>query len=225
MKKILACLTVLISVLVQAQSDVTQFLGIPVDGSKPEMIRKLKAKGFKDKPYADGVLNGTFNGYNVNLHIGTNGDKVCRIMLCDESVIDESSIKIRFNNLCNQFENNGKYFSFVNSRIPDDEDISYEMAVNAKRYEAIFYQHGVDFSDSTAMMEKYLPLIHEIINEEGLDYASGGGEQKFIERMTEVIMMEAMYKPVWFMISQYSGKYYISMFYDNEYNRANGEDL
>lgn len=32
-------------------------------------------------------------------------------------------------------------------------------------------------------------------------------------------------KPVWFMISEYGGKYYITMYYDNEYNRANGEDL
>lgn len=32
-------------------------------------------------------------------------------------------------------------------------------------------------------------------------------------------------KPVWFMISERFGKYYITMFYDNEYNRANGEDL
>ena len=32
-------------------------------------------------------------------------------------------------------------------------------------------------------------------------------------------------KTVWFMISDLYGKYYITMFYDNEYNRANGEDL
>ncbi len=32
-------------------------------------------------------------------------------------------------------------------------------------------------------------------------------------------------KPVWFMISEIYDKYYITMFYDNEYNRANGEDL
>ena len=31
--------------------------------------------------------------------------------------------------------------------------------------------------------------------------------------------------PVWFMISENFGEYYITMFYDNEYNRANGEDL
>lgn len=32
-------------------------------------------------------------------------------------------------------------------------------------------------------------------------------------------------KSVWFIISGEYGKYYITMFYDNEYNRANGEDL
>ena len=30
---------------------------------------------------------------------------------------------------------------------------------------------------------------------------------------------------VWFMISNYYGQYYITMFYDNEYNRSNGEEL
>jgi hypothetical protein len=32
-------------------------------------------------------------------------------------------------------------------------------------------------------------------------------------------------KPVWFCIHSYEGKYYITMYYDNEYNHANGEDL
>ena len=48
----------------------------------------------------------------------------------------------------------------------------------------------------------------------------------------DIYKMAAMYyldkttkKPVWFMISENYGKYYITMFYDNEYNRANGEDL
>ena len=37
----------------------------------------------------------------------------------------------------------------------------------------------------------------------------------------EMVLM----KPVWFCISEIYGKYYISMYYDNEYNHANGEDL
>ncbi len=32
-------------------------------------------------------------------------------------------------------------------------------------------------------------------------------------------------KSVWFRINEMDGGYYINMFYDNEYNRANGEDL
>lgn len=32
-------------------------------------------------------------------------------------------------------------------------------------------------------------------------------------------------KVVWFMISEFKGEYYISMYYDNKYNQANGEDL
>lgn len=41
----------------------------------------------------------------------------------------------------------------------------------------------------------------------------------------ELMMDSLKNKPVWFMISEHFGKYYITMFYDNEYNRANGEDL
>lgn len=32
-------------------------------------------------------------------------------------------------------------------------------------------------------------------------------------------------KAVWFRICENYGEYYITMFYDNEYNHANGEDL
>ena len=42
MKKLILALCVLIlSVSVFPQDDVTKFLGIPIDGFKPEMIRKL----------------------------------------------------------------------------------------------------------------------------------------------------------------------------------------
>lgn len=42
MKNLLVILTIIFSCTVNAQ-DVTKFLGIPVDGSKSEMIQKLKA--------------------------------------------------------------------------------------------------------------------------------------------------------------------------------------
>ena len=72
-----------------AQTDVTKFLGIPVDGNKSDMMIKLISKGFTQSPYAEGVLTGKFNGIDVNVHIATNNDKVCRIMVCDANTIDE----------------------------------------------------------------------------------------------------------------------------------------
>ena len=55
MKNVLATLLLIFSVSLYAQKDVTQFLGIPVDGSKSEMIKKLKAKGFRDDPTSEAL--------------------------------------------------------------------------------------------------------------------------------------------------------------------------
>ena len=57
MKKLL-CVTIalLCTATMQAQEeekDVTKFLGIPVDGYKPAMIEKLKAKGFTSTTWAE----------------------------------------------------------------------------------------------------------------------------------------------------------------------------
>ena len=65
------------------------FLGIPVDGSKSEMIQKLKAKGYTSSQHNKEILVGEFNGTDVNIHIATNNNKVCRIMVCDANSIDE----------------------------------------------------------------------------------------------------------------------------------------
>ena len=100
MKKILTLAVVLmttIALFAQEKKDVTKFLGIPVDGYKSEMISKLKAKGFTSTSYDKNVLEGEFNGYQVNLHIVTNNNKVYRIMVSDVNNISETSIKIRFN--------------------------------------------------------------------------------------------------------------------------------
>ena len=141
-KALLSLVLCCISIVGMAQTDVTKFLGIPVDGNKSDMMRKLKSKGFTQSPYDKGVLTGKFNGMDVNVHIATNNDKVCRIMVCDANTMDEASIRIRFNVLCEQFKNNSKYYSLSEEdpKLKEDENISYEMTVNKKRYEAIFYQ-------------------------------------------------------------------------------------
>ena len=196
MRKFLTLLAMIaISASVFAQKEVTKFMGIPVDGSPTEMIKKLKAKGFKtDEDFIQAVkrgsvdwdgpewLIGRFNGTKVRVALHVEQNKVWRIYLSDKDNRDETQIKIRFNTLVRQFENNDKYVYFYEQTIADDEDISYQMTVNNKRYEAYFVQKGED----------------------------GTVDEK---------------RMVWFMISQRSEGYYIAMFYDNEYNQADGSDL
>ena len=196
MRKFLTLLAMIaISASVFAQKEVTQFMGIPVDGSPTEMIKKLKAKGFTTDEDAmqavkrglidlDGpeVLTGRFNGEKVRVFLVVEQNKVRRIYLADKNTRDETQIKIRFNTLVRQFENNDKYVYFYEQTIADDEDISYQMTVNKKRYEATFLQKGED----------------------------GTVDEKRV---------------VWFTIVQGSDGYKIAMFYDNEYNRADGSDL
>ena len=171
-----------IAVYAQQEKEVTQFLGIPVDGSKTEMIKKLQAKGFQrteDAEFSGADLEGEFNGYNVYIIIVTNNNKVYRIAVVDKYEFNEADIKRRFNKLCNQFANNPKYISLQDYTIPESENIQYEKIVNKKRYEADYFQR---------------PLTS--------DYKK---------------------RYVWFMIDDDS--YRILMFYDNEYNHANGEEL
>ena len=91
------------SIGVFAQKDVTKFLGIPVDGTKSEMIQKLKAKGFQYDASRD-YLTGEFNGHRSELIVATNNNKVWRIMVRDAFPSNESNIKIKFNLLYRQFE-------------------------------------------------------------------------------------------------------------------------
>ena len=197
MRKFLTLLAMIaISASVFAQKEVTKFMGIPVDGSPTEMVKKLKAKGFTTdekfmKPIKQGlidwdgpeVLTGRFNGEKVLLGLDVEQNKVWRICLIDIDSRDETQIKIRFNTLVRQFEGNGKYVPYVDEQtIADDEDISYQMTVNKKQYQAGFVQKGEDGTVD---------------------------EKRF----------------VWFTIGEGSDGYVIYMFYDNKYNQADGSDL
>ncbi len=70
-------------------------------------------------------------------------------------------------------------------------------------------------------MEKYQSILLSKYTKEQL-------ENPTEEIQSEITKLSTEYMPkklVWFMISDFHGEYYISMYYDNEYNRANGEDL
>jgi len=134
---------------------------------------------------------------------------------------DERSIQIKFNILCNQFENNQKYIPAAeNQKIPDNENISYEILVNKKRYECCFYQKPKE--ELSSICKNVCPLFLNKYTEEQLNNPT----EEIMSEITDFIFKEYYSKKsVWFMISYHSGSYRIVIYYDNEYNNANGEDL
>lgn len=225
MKKILSvAILLVISVSLFAQKDVTKFMGIPIDGFKPEMIQKLKEKGFVSSSSDKNILEGEFNGTQVRVYVVTNNNKVCRIMLCDTHEMNETDIRIRFNRLCQQFDNNPNYISFSNQTIADDEDISYELTVHDKRYEAAFYQKPLAI-DTIEIANKIEESILSKYTQQELDNSTEEIQKDILKTSLDYATEIISKKSVWFMISKFAGRYYITMFYDNEYNKANGEDL
>ena len=226
-KLIFSLLATLLTLSLYAQNDVTTFLGIPVDGFKSEMRQKLIAKGFTPKKVGTNeYLEGEFNGTDVHIYIATNNNKVYRIMVCDANTQDEANIKIRFNKLVNQFENNKRYTALDQYTISDTEDISYEMLVHKKNFDALFYQNpDMEKVDTLALQNKIREQLLEKYKPEQLENPTEEMNQE-VQAIAMRIGMDMIFKkPVWFRICESYGEYYITMYYDNEYNHANGEDL
>lgn len=220
-----------ISMLVNAQTQVypkervvTKFLGIPVDGTKKEMTQKLINKGYDYNNTYD-YLEGEFNGYSVKIHIVTNNNKVYRILVEDAYPINESDIKIRFNRLCKQFDNNDRYISLSNYELSEQEDISYEMSVHNKRYEASYYQIDKTIDSITIAKEIQGFIYDKYGNDKNLDNLTDLEKQSVVCDYLLYYIEKFSKNSVWFMINEKYGKYQILMYYDNGYNQANGEDL
>lgn len=238
MRKLVFTLLMLLTLSLSAQQYqyTVKFLGIPVDGSKSEMISQLKKKNFKYDSYND-QLTGKFNGEKVIVMIHTNNnDIVDRLYVTDSYDSNSSNIRIRFNLLLNQFKNNDNYIEFLehNELIADSENIGYEMQVHDKRYQAAFHQERTIeevqrlWNDSTYVKKwiidngfehvwdsLYNSFSVEEYNKKAWDIFYGS------HRLDAVLGND-----VWFMISDFGyNKYRIVLFYDNNRNRSNGEDL
>ena len=89
-------LFVLMTITAIAQeSNTIKFLGIPIDGTKKEMISKLQAKGYEYDASSD-LLFGEFNGTKVIIYVQTVNNRVWRIGICDENVNNMLAISIDF---------------------------------------------------------------------------------------------------------------------------------
>ena len=208
-----------------------KFLGIPVDGSKSEMVTALKSKGFRYDSNS-GFLVGDFNGRESHIGIVENHGKVYRVVVFDANTYDAGEIRIRFNNLIHQFENsNGKYYYIVqNEMIPEDEDISYEINVHDKQYSATFIYNPLYGNDE--LRDK---VINEAVEESKLLLEKKGitseefysNKDNYIQVFSSIVdkIFQMSNGSVWFQIFEYYGKYYIGIYYDNLINKPNGEDL
>lgn len=244
MKKILYCIAItFIPLLVNAQKNVTKFLGIPVDGTKTEMLNKIRAKGFRNVPGKSDVLTGEFNGQKVNVSVVTNKNKVYRVFLEETNTHDEIGIKIRFNKLCEQFKKNYKYIRASDNdyTIPNEEDISYNISLQKKRYDAIYFQISKNIDTITIpqniinnipeeykdndMFKKVIRLFLSSFKG-NLDDITEDNIKEIATNTASNLLTTLSKCPVWFCISQEKhDQYRILMYYDNEYNQADGEDL
>lgn len=228
MKNISLLMVLLFACSVHAQKDVTTFIGIPIDGYKSEMKKKLIAKGFTPtKQVGQDFLEGEFNGFDVRLYIVTNNNKVYRIMLADANTQDEANIKIRFNKLVDQFKNNKRYVCLDNYELSESEDISYETTVNNKTYDALFYQNlDMEKVDTIAMQAQIKEELLKDFTEDQLNNPTEEIKNALQKKALSIGFVDMISKKVvWFRICKLYSQYYITMYYDNEYNHANGEDL
>ena len=178
------------------------------------------------------MLVGEFNGRQSNISIVENNNKVFRVAVFDATPIDEGQLKIRYNNLITQFENSkGKYYSITpNERIPETEDISYEIIVHKKQYQATFFYNPI-YNNETAKQKIYNESIEEckkIIEEqedENKYYPNEDDFQQLVLTRTALKIVGLSNSSVWFTIMEQYGRYRIVIFYDNLNNQANGEDL
>ena len=117
-----------------------------------------------------------------------------------------------------------KYIPLGDYTLSEEEDISYEMTVNNKRYEAVYYQQP-EITDSIAFVKEAQSTLLSKYTEEQLANPSDEIKQEIRDAALSYTMDLYSKKTVWFMIGEYAREYYIVMFYDNEYNHADGEDL
>lgn len=220
MKKLLLLAAVLmLSIAMNAQEDVTKFLGIPVDGTKSEMIDKLLDKGFTRTEYDRETLEGEFNGEPVSIIIQTVNNKVWRIIVSQHAMVDETAIRIRYNNLCDQFADNPNYYSFTSVEecyIPEGEDIAYEMSVKNKSYQSIFFQTNL-----MTVLDKAKEILSSKYSKALLANPTED-VQKELSDLTYDLLVK---KSVWFTIQESYGEYHLGIFYENGYNAADGSDL
>ena len=114
-----------------------------------------------------------------------------------------------------------------NEPIPDDEDISYEIRINKKRYEASFYYNPIQDDEELAnkIVEEAANEIKESVDEEVLASKTDEEKQQMLLLIAGKKVIQMTTGLVWFTIIEEYGKMSIAIYYENKNNRPNGEEL
>lgn len=239
MKKLIFVFVMLLTLSLNAQTDgVIQFMGIPVDGTKTEMISKLKQKGFT-YDNANDVFNGEFDGQEIIGKISIYKNKVYSIRLTyDVYGFNKSLVISKYNSLVQKYDLNKKYYSNISFEldlksymIDSNEDISYEMT-NGKSYTAkYYYKYGKDFSDTTGLFQYKTELyntIHHIAYSRGEIYEKELLDDLDDETIKAFFFVDKLEQDVvgFYIVDGVNiGTYNIVIDYINKRNSPNGDDL
>lgn len=221
-KNFLFLILMLVCVNVTAQTDVTTFLGMPVDGAISDMKRQLLAKGFVARDGDDdGVFEGEFFGGDVVLFINTYHDCVNNIALFDKNLLSAKEVKIRFNNLIDQFRQDKLYHSSRLFNLPltaEDEVKDHPQAV--------FYQKlDPSLTDFAARKDKISTLLKARFSEEEIEAQSYDVQVYERDLQSQLELDELFMKLVWFQIFEKNEKFFIGIFFENKYNSPSREEM
>lgn len=168
MKKVLIAMAMLLVSGIAMSQDVTTFMGIPIDGTKDEMIKKLEEKGFtKDAEF----LRGKFYGEDVLLSIGEDNDLVSTIyIIFNDSSMDEA--KTLYNSLVADFSKNKKYIpDGGDGIIIDKTELRHILVSEDRTVVSYFLQKGHDGDKKKDIENKTVTVA--LSHSSGLNYSVG----------------------------------------------------
>ena len=79
--------------------------------------------------------------------------------------------------------------------------------------------------DTLATHERIKETLINKYGKEAIDNPTEEIKKEIVDTTANYAFQFITMKRVWFRINELFGEYYICMYYDNEYNRANGDDL
>ena len=182
-----------------------------------EQIEKIKTKGFVYNSHLN-CLEGQFNGKDAMVLVVDNHGLAYRVCVVYPE-ISEYRIRTEYNNLLYLLNQNNKYIPIdKNEEIADKENISYEIQIHNKQYEAYFYYISPDIFTS-----EQIKIIHDNLN-----ILKNPTEEIDIDKETIEVLKKFISSAngkVWLRIQPFGINYLLGIIYDNLENAPYGEDL